>query len=399
MQAIRKSLRTRAPRRLKHSRLASILPLAAGVMVLVFGFTAFTVDIGYISLTKSQLQSAADAAALAAGLELPQGLSTAPIKTQDQVAVLARAAAVDVAGRHSAGGVSSVYADGSRDVQFGRLVWDSQAQSWGESWGTGPYNMVRVTLRRDQTMPTGAPVATGDAPLNLFFGPALGTKTASLTETATAALTPGGGFRIPAGSTATINVLPFALDLQSWTALMNGTGNDNYAYNSATGAVTTGADGVKEVDLYPYGNSSLPPGNRGTVDLGAANNSTADISRQIRYGLNADDLSYFGGELRFDSVPLVLNGDTGLSAGFKDDLAAIKGQPRAIPIFSAVSGPGNNAMYTIVKFVGIRIVYVQLTGKNKQVIVQPAPFTDAAIVPGTGGNLDDGFFSPLRLIH
>ena len=34
---------------------------------------------------------------------------------------------------------------------------------------------------------------------------------------------------------------------------------------------------------------TLPPGNRGTVDFGETNNSTADISRQILYGLNDDD--------------------------------------------------------------------------------------------------------------
>jgi len=37
-------------------------------------------------------------------------------------------------------------------------------------------------------------------------------------------------------------------------------------------------------------------------------------------------------------------------------------------------GPENNASYTIVKFVGVRITYVKLTGSmsNKQVIIQPA---------------------------
>ena len=40
---------------------------------------------------------------------------------------------------------------------------------------------------------------------------------------------------------------------------------------------------------------------------------------------------------------LYLNGDTGISAGVKDELASIKGQPRIIPIFSTVSGNGNNA--------------------------------------------------------
>ena len=47
-----------------------------------------------------------------------------------------------------------------------------------------------------------------------------------------------------------------------------------------------------------------------------------------------------------------------------------------MPLFTSVSGPGNNAMYSITKLVGVRIVYVKLTGSasQKQVIVQPETF-------------------------
>ena len=94
------------------------------------------------------------------------------------------------------------------------------------------------------------------------------------------------------------------------------------------------------------------PGNRGTVDIGSSNNSTNDIARQILYGISASDLAYHGGKLEFNSCGyLILNGDTGISAGVKDELAEIKGQPRCIPVFSQVNGPGNNADYKIVKCV------------------------------------------------
>ena len=74
-------------------------------------------------------------------------------------------------------------------------------------------------------------------------------------------------------------------------------------------------------------------------------------------------MAQIGGSLQFNaSGVLHLNGDTGISAGVKDELASIIGQPRIIPIFSSVVGPGNNADYTIVKFVGVRILAVKLTG-------------------------------------
>jgi hypothetical protein len=219
--------------------------------------------------------------------------------------------------------------------------------------------------------------------------------------TATSVLAQGVGFRIDAGSTHTAGVLPIAYDEPSWDDVIAGVGSDNYSYNTSTGAITSGSDGIVDFDLYPTSDKSLPPGNRGTVDIGSANNSTADLSRQILYGLNASDLAYYGGEFRLDVTPIQLNGDTGLSAGIKDELSAIIGQPLAIPIFSSVSGNGNNAMYTVVKFVGIRILAVKLTGQNKYVMVQPATFVGSSVIKGTSTIVptQDAIFAPSTLVR
>jgi hypothetical protein len=159
---------------------------------------------------------------------------------------------------------------------------------------------------------------------------------------------------------------------------------------------------VLELNIFPDSDNSLPPGNRGTVDFGSANNSTADLSRQILYGLNASDLSYFpNNEFNLDDTPIDLNGDPGISNGIKDKLAAIIGQPRAFPIFSNVTGSGNNATYTIIKFVGATIVEVKLTGNPKRVVIQPTTFIDSTAVRGSGGTgsviQSDTVFAPLFL--
>ena len=137
------------------------------------------------------------------------------------------------------------------------------------------------------------------------------------------------------------------------------------------GSITSGADDVLEVDLYPASTGS--PGNRGTVDIGVNNNSTSHLGNQIRYGITEEDLSYHGGSLDFNAYgELELGADPGLSAAIKADLTAIIGEPKIIPIFRALTGNGNNVVYTIVKWVGIRVVYVKLTGNDKHVFVQPA---------------------------
>jgi hypothetical protein len=164
--------------------------------------------------------------------------------------------------------------------------------------------------------------------------------------------------------------------------------------------VTIGGDGIKEVNLFPQGTGSS--GNRGTVDIGSSNNSTSDIARQIVDGITPADLAHHGGELTFDDDgELHLNGDTGISAGVKDQLTSIIGKPRIIPIFNQVVGPGNNADYTIVKFVGVRVMGVKLTGSmsSKHVTIQPCN------VIAKGGKYQPGatgsqyIYSPVWLVR
>jgi len=86
----------------------------------------------------------------------------------------------------------------------------------------------------------------------------------------------------------------------------------------------------------------------------------------------------------------------------KDELASIAGQPRIIPLFSNVSGPGNNAQYTITGFAGIRILDVKLTGKmsSKRVIVQPARVQLYGGIPASDDTPTSYFiYSPVWLVR
>lgn len=387
----------------KLGRRGLVLVLVALLMVAMLGFTALVIDIGFISLVRNEMQTAADASALAAGLELADGYGPGAVRTQSAMATRAKLAGAAVAAANPMADRAHAYLNSTRDLEFGQQTWNSSTQRWEFQAGSSPYTAVRTTIRRDQTSETGNNSTTLDGPLNLFFARVLGFNTAKCRCKAVAALKPGVGVKIAPGSSATVDVLPIALDQQSWNNLLAGAGSDNYSFDPDTGIVSNGSDGIKEINIYPTGSANLPPGNRGTVDFGSSNNSTADLSRQIRYGLNASDLSYFpNSELRFDSGPKIINGDTGISAGIKDDLAAIIGKPRAMPLFTSVSGPGNNAMYTIPKLVGVRIVYVKLTGSPSQklVLVQPATFVSRQVITSTSQLVvPDSIFAPVRLVE
>jgi hypothetical protein len=255
------------------------------------------------------------------------------------------------------------------------------------------YNATRVRVRR-------AVGQNGEVPM--FFVRVLGINSCPGEAQATAAFCDNFvGFKLPATGTGNLGILPFALDKQTWDALLAGqSASDQSAWNEETGQITNGADGLAEVNLYPQGSGS--PGNRGTVDIGNSNNSTADISRQIREGISADDLAQLGGKLELGpDGTLLLNGDTGISAGVKDDLAAIRGQPRVVLLFSSVSGPGNNAQYVIVGFAGVRIMEVVLTGpmSSKRVLLQPARVEMLGGIPATDGVQHSYFLhSPVWLV-
>ncbi len=370
------------------ARRGNVLVLSAMVFSMLLAFTAFVVDIGYIVTSRSELAATADAAALAATIEMADGFGTL---TNTQIATNSKAAAVSVAAANSAAGLNSVYCNPTRDVKLGTYSWNAANSTWVTTWNATPYNVAEVTLRRDQVGST-----LGDKQLDLFIAPSFGKSKSGICLTGKAALMPATGFKKITG--VNLDILPITLDLPTWTALEGGTGTDEYSYNTSTGAVTTGADGIKEVDLYPLSSDITTAGNRGTVDIGSSNNSTADLSRQILYGINDDDMSHFGGQFNWSSGSITLNGDTGLSAGIKDELEAIIGKPRMIPIFTSVAGPGNNANYVIPKFVGIRILHVQLTGNQKQVVVQPASMVSSAGIPGTATIGIGTIFSPAAIV-
>jgi len=383
------------------ARRGAVVVYALVAFPVLLAFTALSVDLGVLYAARAESQSSADAAALAgAGRLLDErrllGSATlAEVHRQSREEAASYAALNTV--RNEAPFVDqNVANDVNGDMVLG-ILRDFDNYSEPMSFTVpSEFNAVRVRVRRDEIR---------NGPVQLYFARILGIGAKDVVAEATAAVKDGViGYKVTE-QTGNADLLPFALHIDSWNALLSGsfTTGDNYAVDPATLAVSPGSDGKLELNLYPGGGTNqLPPGNFGTVDIGGHSNSSADIERQILYGVNADDLAYFGGELKLGADgTLPLQGDTGLSAGFKDALAAIKGQPRAIPLFSEVESPGNNAVYTIVGFAGIRIVNVKLTGamKKKELVIQPAIVADDATITTTEWGSSYFVYHPPRLVR
>lgn len=393
-----KALKKRVPSSRRRGNAAVLTAVSCTTLI---GFMALSVDVGMLYNTRAELQRTADSAAMAAAWKLldKDKLSGTPDMTAEIYSAKAEASAYAAMNKvlNAAPLVDQNYGNATDGDVLAGYLYDPNDQSEPISTSDPDlFNTIQVRVHRDSVR---------NGPVGLFFARIFGKQEVGVSASAAAVLKDGVvGWRV-SPKTGNAGVLPLALHVNTWNALLAGTktSGDKYTYDEEAGTLSLGGDGVNELNLYPgAGADQLPPGNFGTVDIGSANNSTADISRQIRYGLNEADLAYYGGEFKLGpGGTLLLEGDTGLSAAIKDDLEAIKGLPRAIPLFNHVAGPGNNAVYTIVGFAGIRIMNVKLTGamSKKAVIIQPAHLVDDTVITGPGSGSSYFIYEPVRLVR
>jgi hypothetical protein len=321
---------------------------------------AFALELEHLSISRTELQRSADATALGACWQLFD--DTVARKSHHEVSQSIKSTASTLAAANVISNQSPQLSEQHQDVQLGS--YNLNTGEFSNSINAQQSNAVRITLRRQASI-------NGEVPL--FFSKLLGRESQPMQTSATAAMfSQITGFYTPGPGAEDLQILPIALDIETWQDMIQGKTSD--LFTAAGTSISRGPDGLHECNLFPQGTGSA--GNRGTVDISDNNNSTSVLSRQILHGISREDMLAFGRPLEFDNQgELLLNGNTGISAAIKDELESIVGQKRIIPIFSSVVHDGNTAWYTIVAFEGVRILEVTLTGAmdQKRLIVQPAP--------------------------
>ena len=369
-------------------RRGAVAPLVALLLVPFLGLVAFAVDIARMVQARSDLQNAADAAALAGAGQLMNGFVQYSLPGQTNKSGILSAAeasattyATNFSSYNAADGYSSLTLNSS-DVQFGFT--DASNNYTSAPTYTGYPNTVKVTMRLD---------GSANGALTLFFARIFGTNTANLTTTAAATIFSGTVTSFKSSS-VDAGLLPMTMDVNAWnTFISSGVSSDGTTHSSVNGA--------PQMQVYPSPN--LAPGNFGMLSLNDSANSSSAISGWISNGLSASDLA----NLQSNGLLPLPNPNPGLwdwkgLPGFKSsDLNSLPvGQTFLLPLFEPVvpelgssyaayqatdktdgtatpgqGGVGQNAYYNIVGFVGVEITQLD---KSSDAYIQPA-----AVVPPT----------------
>jgi Flp pilus assembly protein TadG len=291
MNRVRSNVSRRALPRGRDRR-GIVLVLTACSMVMIIGFIALSIDIGTISLTQSRMQTAVDAASLAAAQEVTQAVAEAGENGESggdaatAAAEAARTKAVEIAA------LNGIYLDPDRDVMFGNRAFDDVSDSWSITWGQTPYNAVRVVAHRD-----GADTSQPDGRLPLAFAWVFGRHSQDLLVQATSYVKPREIALVLDYSGSMNDDSTFVAHSSLGKAAVDTNQADIYAALSATGTLTgMGTLPVVPTYLTLTGQAASGTIPNITVTFGADENSTAKNYVQVTSTMNLTNVI-----LRFDN--------------------------------------------------------------------------------------------------
>lgn len=371
-------------------RCAVIAPLAAILSIPMLGMLAFSVDMSYIVLVRTELQNAADAGALAAAQSLQAGYIQYN-QTTNAISVYTTAAttvAENIVASNKAGNQTLVFSAGS-DIEYGTTSTDGTTYT---TPATGYPNTVRITARRD---------STSNSRLNLFFAPVIGTSQVDVTAVAGATLQTGTitpiTEDIPGISGADdAGILPLTYNVNWWDNFMR-TGNNPDGSDAAT------SGGVSYLTAFGGGGSSNQNGqaNWGWLSLNNSHNGAAELSGWVNNGMSTSDFTALQNDNLLplslhnpNQLPTTGNGPSGSFNWLGDNGAKVSvahtindyiGKTFLIPLYQPVPdvqnlpagvsagdagiGKANTFYYNIVRFVSVKIVD---GGSNNTVSIAPS---------------------------
>ena len=277
------------------------------------------------------------------------------------------------------------------DIGVGWIDLNSATSTIVTTLPNGLTNAVTVTVRQAANSPNGS--------LKFLFAPLLGISETDIIATATAAFDDRLiGFEPPASGPNPF--APFTIHEDVYNAI----GPDNYSFDAGTGSVVAGSDGITEINFYPHAESGN--GNFGLLNIGAGNNGTPALRRQIEEGVTPDELEaeigssaiYFWDDYG-PPITYTLDGTPGLHATLEASLELRVGDVIAVLLHNSVSGTGSNSYFQITGIRFARVMAADLRGNPKNVWLQPTSFTGSGVRTSSSAPSSYGMAGNLVLVR
>jgi hypothetical protein len=363
-----------------------LIPAVAAALLVVGAAMALVLDRLWIDTSAIELRAAAEAAALAGAARLADDDC---LRTHVDVQALHQAVrdrAADVALQNFAAGSPVVIDRGPGvDVLVGRLVRDTDGRlAFLES---DDANAVAVLTQRTRSRSN---------PVALFLNELSGQATADVVVSAEATVDnrvlgvqPIDGAAVPMLPLAILEVDPAGVRTDTWVVQIEQRGGvDQWSYDAATSLVLMQPDGVPEITLRSAparaDAQQQAQSNVRCVDLGNRLGDRA-LARQIQNGIATVDLAAWGGSLRFDQGPVVLDSTSVVTGGPQVALEQSIGRPRICLLFAQPrsSDLTTEAPVTVTRLVAGRVMFVDSGSEGDvQVVFQPCVLTTrTAILP------------------
>lgn len=371
-----------------------MMPAMAIAILVVGGCLALVLDQLWLTTAQRELQSAANAAALAAVGELATDeLLRTPVD-HSAIANDARIAAANVAAANrSAGQRIAVSSDAYKDVRIGRVVINENGQ--------------RTLLETNQN-PTSVAVLThcdrgNGNPVSMFLPAFAGRTHADVVALAEASLTNEvTGIRpleVANAPAWPIGILASSLDpkTETWSSAIElRQGKDEFSWNEETKQVIRKGDGIPEITLVvPQDDQE---GNGLILDIG---NGLLDakINRQFLQGFSQEELEGFGGQLDLVAGPISLMGSSNFDGSPINMLKKHIGHTRIVLLFQGeVEDEDEISQVDATSLVAVRMLDISTTGQL-EIVLQPAVVTTRTAIAQQGASRRNPYIYKLSLTY
>lgn len=368
------------------------------MLVVLFGFAALTIDIGMLYRARAELQTAADSAALAAASAYTTDAMLQLRLDGDESAFYEVLSLVMARGGHfstlndTLGSPTLVDTD---DITTGWI--DVLSSSDPIDTGTPPSqrNAVRVVVRRAEGGAQGS-----NGPVEFFFASIFGRTTGEASASAVAVFDDRfAGYDSENGGS---DVMPFTIHANVLAAELAG-GGDQFGYDPVLETVTSGPDGVREIDIYPHVSA---PGNFGLLNIGVPNQGVPGLADQIENGVAPEDIEAEIGTpvLAFydeegSPVTYDITGSPGLKASLESAIETRIDDTIGFLVHDQVTGSGANATYRITQIRFARVMNVNLKGaaSSRGFWLQPVSYAGAGVRLGASASSSNGMVGRLIL--